>query len=123
MGSLLVYCFVLILPLVAIGVVGLKDWFLRFWVVWCLGAVIALMIVPTLPLYFWNRWVYLLVYPLLFFAVEGLDGLWRFWSGHRSKIKRYLPKVVAVVYVGFLLGLSGFYLAASPEHQISFFSG
>jgi len=70
MGGLLVYCYVLILPLVAVGVVCLKDWFLRFWALWCLGAVLALMFVPSLPLYFWNRWVYLLVYPLLFFTLE-----------------------------------------------------
>jgi hypothetical protein len=123
MAGLLLYCYGLLLPFIAVGLVRLKSWALRFWVVWCFGAVVALMVFPSLPLYYWNRWVYLLVYPLLFFAVEGLDGIWRLWANHRNKMKRYLPKAVAVVYVGLLLGLSGFYLAANPGSQISFFSG
>ena len=121
-AGLLVYCYVLILPLVAVGLASLKDWVLRFWVVWCLGVPLVIMFFPDAPVYYWNRWVYLLVYPLLFFAVEGLDKLWRFWSSHKVKIRRLVPKVVAVTYVVFLLALSGFYLAASPENQISFFA-
>ena len=122
MAGLLVYCYILILPLVAIGLVRLKSWVLRFWVLWCFGVVVLLMVFPNLPLYYWNRWVYLLVYPLLFFAVEGLDRLWKFWSSHETKIKRLMPKALAVTYIALLLALSGFYLVASPENQFSFFS-
>ena len=121
MAGLLVYCYILILPLVAIGLVRLKSWVLRFWVLWCFGVVVLLMVFPNLPLYYWNRWVYLLVYPLLFFAVEGLDRLWKFWSSHETKIKRLMPKALAVTYIALLLALSGFYLVASPENQFSFF--
>jgi hypothetical protein len=121
-GGLLLYCYVLILPLVALGFRDLKDSILKYWIVWCTGIPLLLAIFPNLPLYYWNRWVYLLVYPLLFFAVAGLDKLWHLQSGCKIKVKRLLPKVVAVVYVAFLLALSGFYLAASPENQISLFS-
>jgi hypothetical protein len=121
-GGLLVYCYILILPLVILGFVYLKDWVLRYWVVLCVGIPLLTMLFPTMPLYYWNRWVYLLVYPLLFFAVHGLDKLWKFWSSHKGKIKRLVPKVFAISYLVLLLSLSGFYLAASPENQISFFS-
>jgi hypothetical protein len=121
-GGLIVYCYVLILPLVVLGFRDLKDWILKYWLVWCAVVPLLLAIFPSLPLYFWNRWVYLLVYPLLFFAVAGLDELWRLQSDHKLKVKRLFPKVVAIIYVLLLLVLSGFYLAEAPDNQISLFS-
>ncbi len=121
-GGLIVYCYALILPLVAIGFRGLKDWILKYWIVWCVIAPLLLAVFPSLPLYYWNRWVNLLVYPLLFFAVAGLDKLWHFQSMRKKKLKRLIPKAVALSYVVLLLALSGFYLAASPENQIPLFS-
>jgi hypothetical protein len=120
--GLLIYCYGLIVPLAALGLLRLKDWFLKFWFVWCIVAVIALVLCPSLPLYYWNRWVYLLVYPLLFFTVAGLDQIWHLWQSHRVRLKRMVPKTIVVIYIALLLALSGFYLAASPEKQISYFS-
>jgi hypothetical protein len=117
-----VYCYVLLLPFVAVGLRGLKDWFLRYWVLLCVGLPLLTAVFPVTILYFWSRWVFLLVYPLLFFAVDGLDKLWKFWSSHKVKIMHFAPKVLAVVYVVLLLALSGFYLAQSPKSQIAFFS-
>jgi hypothetical protein len=91
-------------------------------VVLCVGIPMLTMLFPTNPLYFWTRWVYLLVYPLLFFAVHGLDKLWRFWSSYKCKVRRLVPKVLAIAYVFLLLALSGFYLAVGPKTQVSFFS-
>ena len=121
-GGLLLYCYVLIVPLVALGFRRLKDWNLRYWIAWCLVGSILLVVFPSLPLYYWNRWVYLLVYPLLFFAVEGLSILWEFSAKNKVKIKRFIPKAFALSYMILLLTLSSFYLAVSPENQISFFS-
>ena len=121
-AGLLVYCYVLILPLVILGFVGLKDWVLRYWVVLCVGIPLLTMLFPTNPLFYWSRWVYLLVYPLLFFAVHGLDRLWRFWSSYKGKVRRLVPKALAIAYVVLLLALSGFYLTVSPQNQISYFS-
>ena len=122
MAGLLVYCYVLILPFVLVGLVGFKASAMHYWAVLCVGIVVLEMINPNLPFYFWNRWVYLLVYPLLFFAVHGLDNLWKFWSSHRGKIRRFVPKVFAITYLVLLLTLSGCYLAVNPENQIAFFS-
>jgi hypothetical protein len=121
-GGLLLYCYVLILPLVAIGFRDLKDSLLKYWLVWCVVVPLLLAVFQNLPLYFWNRWVYLLVYPLLFFAVAGLDKLWHLKSGHKLNVQRLFPKVVAISYVVLLLSLSGFYLAEPPDSQISLFS-
>jgi len=122
MVGLILYCYLLILPFAFVGVLRLKDWVLRFWVIWCIGVVTVLIFAPNMPLYYWNRWVYLLVYPLLFFAVEGLDRLWHFWSNHKFKVRRFVPKVIAVGYVILLVALSGFYLASPPENQLPLFS-
>ena len=120
--GLLIYGYGLLLPFAIVGLIKLKDWFLRFWIIWCLGAMLLLITFPSLPLYYWPRWYYLLIYPLLFFAAEGLHRLYQFWSNHKHKTKRLLPKAIAVAYVVLLLSLSGFYMAAIPENQISFFS-
>jgi hypothetical protein len=122
MAGLLVYCYVIILPLVFVGLVGFKVSAMHYWALLCLGIVLLEMVNPNLPLYFWNRWVILLVYPLLFFAAQGFDNIWKFWSSHKGKIRRLVPKVFAITYLVLLLTLSGFYLAASPENQIFFFS-
>jgi hypothetical protein len=117
-----VYCYGLLLPFVAFGLRGLKDWFLRYWVVLCVGLPLLAVVFPVTVLFFWSRWVFLLVYPLLFFAVDGLDKLWRFWASHKTKVMHFAPKVLAGAYVILLLTLSGFYLAESPKSQIAFFS-
>ncbi len=122
MAGLLLYCYFLLLPFAAVGVLRLKDWVLRFWVVWCVGVVVLLMVAPDLPLYYWNRWVYLLVYPLLFFTVEGLDRLWHFCVNHKVKVRRLAPKAIALGYVILLATLSGFYVATPPENQVPLFS-
>jgi hypothetical protein len=106
-GGLLVFCYALILPLVALGFRYLKDSILRNWIVWCVAIPLLLAIFPYLPLFYWNRWVYLLVYPLLFFAVAGLGKLWQYGSNNQMRFRRLLPKSVAIVYVVLLLALSG----------------
>lgn len=122
MGGLLIYCYAIILPLVLLGIKGLKDRPLKYWVLLCVGIVLVELLYPNAPLYFWNRWVYILVYPLLFFAVQGLDWLWRFAGNSKVKVKRLLPKLFAIAYVFLLLVLSGYYLTSSPENALPYFS-
>jgi hypothetical protein len=121
-AGLLFYCYILLLPFVILGFTGLKDWLLKSWVALCISIPLLTMILTTTPLYYWNRWVYLLVYPLAFFAINGLDTLWNYWSTHRNKIRRFVPKALAITYVLLLLSLSGFYLTSTPDNQISFFA-
>jgi hypothetical protein len=87
----------------------------------CIAIPFIEMVFTTSPLFYWYRWVLLLVYPLMFFAVRGLDRLWNFWSRHKNKIKSSVPKVFAIVYIAFLLVMSGAYLLATPQNQISYF--
>jgi hypothetical protein len=124
MAGLLIYCYAIILPLVFLGIKGLKDKVLKYWILLCVGIVLVEMLDPNAPLYFWNRWVYLLVYPLLFFAVQGIERLWRFTpkANAKCKVKRLLPKVFAIAYVILLLVLSGYYLTTSPENAFPYFS-
>lgn len=121
-GGLLIYCYVLILPLVFLGIVGLRDSFLKYWTVLCVGIPLLTMACPDLPLYYWNRWVYLLVYPLSFYAAHGFGRLWKAWSHFKGNLKRLVPKVFAVAYLFSLLTLSGYYLTTSPENAFPYYS-
>ena len=122
MTGLLIYCYILILPLVLVGLVGFKFSAMHIWALLCLAIVLLEMLNPNLPFNFWNRWVYLLVYPILFFAAHGIDNIWKFWSSHRNTLRRSVPKVFAIIYLVLILTLSGYYLTVVPETQISFFS-
>jgi hypothetical protein len=120
--GLLIYCYIMILPLVFLGLKSLRDSILRYWMILCIGIPLSTILYPSASLPYWNRWVYLLVYPLIFYAVEGFERLWRSWSGPKSNFKRYVPKALAVVYLSLLLTLSGSYLAATPEYAFSYYS-
>ena len=122
MGGLLIYCYAIILPLVFLGQKVLRDRILKYWILLCAGIPLLEMLYPNAPLYFWNRWVYLLVYPLLFFAVQGIKRLWRYSSDAISKVKRSIPKVFAIAYLSLLFVLSGYYLTTSPENAFPYFS-
>ena len=121
MGGLLVYCYAFILPLVFLGFLSLKNWVLRGWALLCLVVVFLDMLNPNL-FYIWYRWVIVLVYPLLFFATQGLASIWRFSSRYKGKVERLIPKVFALAYLLSLLTLSGYYLTTSPASPYSYFS-
>lgn len=121
-GGLLVYCYALLIPLVVLGFNTLKDRNQVYWLILCTAIPLLTMIGPNSPLYYWNRWEYLIVYPLLFFAVSGLSRIWTICSDHKVKFKRLLPKVFAVSYLVMLLSLGTFYISANPYSQIPFFT-
>jgi hypothetical protein len=120
-GGSLVYCYAFIIPFVVVGLFGLKDLFVRAWVLLGLTVVMLLMVDPNLPLYLWFRWVLLLVYPLLFLATDGIDRLWRFSQKYNQKIKRLIPKIVVLAYLISLFTLSGYFVTSSPEHAFPYF--
>jgi hypothetical protein len=69
-GSLFVLLYALILPLVAVGY--FKDKVLDWWTVLLLIGGLGCLVVPFAALFLWARWMLLLVYPLSFFAANGL---------------------------------------------------
>jgi hypothetical protein len=110
------------LPLLLIGFLRIRDSFL-----WCLLTIgifvpVTAVFFPSTSLPYWNRWVYILVYPLMFVVAEGFDRLWHTWPNAKKKFKHLTPKLVAALYLLLLLTLSGFYLTTSPEHAFPYFS-
>ncbi len=120
--GLMLYCYVLLLPFVVLGFGRLKDSFLRLWVLLCVGIPVLTLLYPSASLPYWNRWVYLLVYPLTFFAVEGFVRVWRMFEVAEKRFRRLVPKVFAAVYLGLLLTTSGLYLTLPAEHPFPYFS-
>ena len=108
-------------PFIILGVFRLKDSALRYWALFCLLIVFLEMLNPSLPLYLWYRWILILVYPLLFFTVQGVDMLWKFMSKIKNKIRRIVPKVLVVAYIFSILTLSGFYLTTNSNNAFPYF--
>ncbi|MFB3889928.1 MAG: hypothetical protein ACE14S_10590 [Candidatus Bathyarchaeia archaeon] len=121
-GGLIVYCYVLILPLVFLGLKSLKDPSLKYWTILCAAIPLLTVLWPSSSFSYWNRWVYLLVYPLLFCTAYGLERLWKSWSTVKNRLRRLLPKAFALTYLSFLLVLSGCYIATTPENSFPYFS-
>lgn len=120
--GLFFFMYILILPLVIIGLLTLKDSVLRYWVILCVGIQILTIVNPNESLLFWNRWASLLVYPFVFFAVEGFGRIWRFWSNSKRRLKSLIPKAFVITYLFSLLTLSGYYLTTTPENAFPYYS-
>ncbi len=121
MIGFMVFCYAIILPLVILGLFRLKDLVLQGWALLAFGIPLLEMVDPNLPFYVWFRWVLVLVYPLMFFAVEGIDYLWRFSKKLAPKVKKSVPKVFVFSYLFLLMTLSGFFMASTPEHAFPYF--
>jgi len=93
----------------------LKGWFrngvLGLWTGLLLVGAFGALLVPVCALEYWHRWMFMLVYPFTFFAVNGLRKVWagKGWRQvvSRFRISRWEARVMVLVTVG--LGVS--YLA------------
>jgi hypothetical protein len=114
-GGLIAFCYALLSPFILVGL-KLRNLYLLSWILLCLGIPLIEMADPNLPLYIWYRWILLLVYPLMFFFVEGLDRVWQYSSQNKGKAKRLLLKVFVAGYLLSLLTISGLYLTTTPDN-------
>ena len=89
-----------------------RNEILDFWTVLLLVGSFGCLVLPFFALKFWHRWMFMLVYPFSFYAVNGasilLSKLWQ--QGITStKLGRFRNKVFAMVSASTLLG--GLFLA------------
>jgi hypothetical protein len=68
------------------------------------------VIYPFFAVYYWSRWMFMLVYPFTFYAVNGLSTLLRSSKGAKGKYKG-LPRKAVVGALGVTVLLGSFYLA------------
>lgn len=74
-----------------------------------------------LPQYagFWYRWALIIIYPMLFFAVEGLEWLWKAGRNLNRKLKLSRLFAISILTVNFIM--TAYYVASPPENQIKYF--
>jgi hypothetical protein len=113
------YMFLPILPLAVLGAISFRGLDVWSWLVACLGFSYWPVFLPEHSVVYWFRWSILLVYPMLFLAVEGIGSLWR-W-GRRLVWKINVGRAVAFSLLLVNLAMSGYYLTSLPEHQIQYF--
>jgi hypothetical protein len=94
-GSLFVLLYALLLPLIVVGY--FKDRMLNVWTLLLLVGGLGCLIFPFAALLLWGRWMLMLVYPLTFFAA---NGLWKVWKDGFSVSRFFgwfkIPKKVGV---------------------------
>jgi len=117
----LVFCYLPLVPFMVFGVRKFKGSFqFKAWMLWICIPLLIVIIHPNaaflggvLP----YRWVLLLVYPLSFYAVEGLFAIK--WSWYKVVYKIAVGVIIAILSVSFLaLPNSGAfsYLGAYPTY-------
>jgi len=72
--SLFALLFLACLPLVFVGF--FRDKVLDGWTSWLLVGSFSYLIMPLSALAYWHRWMFMLVYPFTFYAVNGIGKVW-----------------------------------------------
>lgn len=74
-----IYCYLPLLPFAYIGVKNLSSLELKAWSLGCLITVSSQFLISSAPASY--RWILLLVFPIVFFAVEGFERVnFKFWK-------------------------------------------
>jgi len=111
----LIYMFLPILPLVLIGVNTLRNVDIWSWITICLIFTYWPLFLPEYSIILWFRWAILLVYPMIFLAIEGFEKVWKFKKRFIFKIN--IGKILAILILLLNLIMSGYYLLSLPEYQ------
>ena len=113
-GGFVLYCYLLLLPLIVIGVWRFKNLQLGSWVLVSL----ILMLIPFASVSPF-RWVLLLTYPFAFFATEALSWLKSVkWRRFKFAVQR-----IAILYLVFSTALLSFgFIFMTPENPFIYFN-
>lgn len=80
----------------------LKDRILALWTFLLLVGAFGCLVVPFCALQYWHRWMFMLVYPFTFYAVNGVK---KYWNDHKAgKLLFADKKVSGMICITFLLG-------------------
>jgi hypothetical protein len=82
--SVFILLFLLCLPLVLVGF--FRDRVLDTWTLFVVGASFSCLVVPFFAFNWWDRWMFLLVFPFTFYAVNGLVKVFRSVKGIRPSV-------------------------------------
>ncbi len=108
-GGFFLFCFLPLLPLVAISFKHFGNLQLRSWLLFSL--ILVLVPTPVSP----YRWVLLLVYPIAFYATEALSRL----KTVKWKTFRFTFQRIAVLYLVLSTAFLSFGFAFMPSEQPS----
>lgn len=109
-----------VLPLIPFAIVGLnsakKSLAMVYWYVGASIAALSPLVSPDAAIAFWDRWAYMTVYPLCFFAVEGIYSLKRVKINYSFDRPRAtdLSKLAGGTLMIAVLLISSSFIAATP---------
>src|SRR3990170_2876209 len=106
--SVLVLFAVLYLPYLFLVAKGFfKNGILGSWTVLMMVGAFGCLVVPFSALQYWHRWMFMLVYPFTFYAVNGINKLWSKFPKEQTTfpIWPFDKKTSAMVLLTFYLGM------------------
>ncbi|PVX24847.1 MAG: hypothetical protein CW691_06280 [Candidatus Bathyarchaeum sp.] len=99
-ASLFILLYAFLVPLAVVGY--FKDKSFNFWALLLAVGSFSCLILPFSALFLWGRWMLMLVYPLTFFAV---NGLWKIKCGNAFDVSRFFSWFKAPKKMGIALSL------------------
>ena len=103
---------VLFLPYLFLVVKGFfRNSVLDFWTGLLLVGAFSCLVVPFFALEYWHRWMFMLVYPFTFYAVNGFGKLLSKFPKRKISSPSWLYKTIAAAFLLLTFGLGVAYLA------------
>src|SRR3990172_912544 len=98
---------VLFLPYLVLVVKGyFRNGVLNWWTGLLLVGAFSSLVIPFYALQYWHRWMFMLVYPFTFFAVNGFGRVWGKIQGGGSSRGFSTKKSAFMVLLTFGLGIA-----------------
>lgn len=113
------FMFLPLLPLAVLGALSFRELGMLSWLVGGLLFTYWPVFLPEYSMLHWFRWAILLVYPVMFLSVEGIEKLWKL--GRKFLWNISLGGVLVLSILLLNLTMSGYYLTSPPERQTKYF--
>ena len=112
LSNVLLLFVVLFLPYFVLVLRGFfRNSILDSWTILLLVGAFGCLVVPFFALEYWQRWMFMLVYPFTFYSVNGLKKVSSEFCEGRTKLSSWLTKKKAMAMLFLTVGLGVSYLA------------
>lgn len=122
-SGFLCYMFLPLFPLFLLGIFSFKKFKeidMWIWLIVCIIFSYWPLFLPEYSVLFWFRWAILLVYPIIFLSIEGIEKLWKL---KKKYFKIDIGKFLALFILLLNLIMSSYYLLSLPEYQVCKYFG
>ncbi|MEM1948048.1 MAG: hypothetical protein QW240_04850 [Candidatus Caldarchaeum sp.] len=110
----ILYCYSFVLPVIPFGVRRIRSHHVHSWMIMAFIIGVWPTIYPDSAPLLWFRWIIFMVYPIMFYFVEGV------YAVLREKRRNFV--VLVAVSLTMIIVSAGYYLTTGPYNAFPYFS-